>query len=567
VPAPRKFGFDLVGIGSALADRRLGVPIYQRSYAWGDEDAPGGRDQVGEFWSDLRTTFGNGDTEYFLGTVVLSREGLLNRTTIIDGQQRLATTALLMAAIRDEFIERGDANRGGILHNRFLATPDLATGGQVPQLILNADDNSYFQRRVIEANTGVAPRRRSHRLIDRAYAQLRAEIHRTSDDAGAGWSERLLEWVTYLAERVRIIVVEVPNEADAFLIFETLNDRGADLTIADLLKNYLFGRSGEQLDPVRNDWVSSLSNLDIAVAGNQLFTDFLRHYWSSKYGATRERELYAAIKQRVASATNAVDFAAELQVASRLYAAILHGDHEFWTTLGTVTQDNVDVLAILNLEQNRPLILAVMQHFPPTEIKKAMKALVSWGVRGLIVGGIGGGTAERIYCEAAIKVRNGTIQDTNALRTGLSTLAHSDAEFEKAFATARIARGTLARYVLVALERTQAGTPEPELVPNDDENEVNLEHILPKNPVAADWSQFTSDERHQYLHRIGNLALLSKGPNGKIGNRPFSDKKPILAQSALVLTKLAGAPADWTPEEVDNRQKALAALASKTWPR
>ncbi len=271
--------------------------------------------------------------------------------------------------------------------------------------------------------------------------------------------------------------------------------------------------------------------------------------------------------RRVSTAVNAVDFATELQNASRLYAAILHSDHEFWTTLGTVTQDNIDVLGILDLEQNRPLILAIMQHFSPAEIRKAMRALVSWGIRGLVVGGIGGGTAERLYCEAAVNVRKGTIKDVVPLASALAALIHGDDEFEASFTTAEVSRGPLARYILAALERTNAGTPEPELVPNKDQNEVNLEHILPKNPVASDWPKFSLDQQRQYLNRVGNLALLSKGPNGKIGNKAFAIKKPILAASALALTQLAGSAADWTPADIEGRQKALAALAVKTWVR
>jgi Protein of unknown function DUF262 len=347
--AETKFGFGLVGIASTLEARRLAVPIYQRSYAWGDDDQGHERDQVREYWLDLRSTFADKDEEYFLGTVVLSKEGVPGRVSIIDGQQRLATTAILIAAIRDEFAARGDDTRARIVESQFLTTEDLRSGEKIPQLVLNAEDDAYFRSRILEGNANALQTQKSHRLIDKAYQTLRDFVAATANDAGAQWSDRLLDWTDFLKDGVRIIVVDVPTEADAFLIFETLNDRGADLTIADLLKNYLFGRAGDRLDLVRNSWVAALANLDIAAAGSQLFTDFLRHYWSSRYGATRERELYARIKERVTSSTNAVDFADQLQQASRLYAAILNSDHDVWSTLGTVGKANVEVLGVLNL--------------------------------------------------------------------------------------------------------------------------------------------------------------------------------------------------------------------------
>ena len=88
----------------------------------------------------------------------------------------------------------------------------------------------------------------SHTLIKEALEFLEHRIESVVDVAGSNWSDALANWVDYLKESVRVIVVDVPTEADAFLIFETLNDRGADLTIADLLKNYLFRHAGESLE-------------------------------------------------------------------------------------------------------------------------------------------------------------------------------------------------------------------------------------------------------------------------------------------------------------------------------
>jgi len=561
--AETKFGFSLAGIATELDTRRLAVPIYQRPYAWGGD---GDRDQVTEFWGDLRSTFTTGNAEYFLGTMVLAKEGVPDRVAIIDGQQRLATTAILIAAIRDEFRARGDNERANIVQTTYLAKADLRTAEQIPQLVLNPEDDTYFRRRILYSEVDAPQTKSSHQLIERAYTTLRTVVAATASDAGADWSARLLDWIDYLRDRVRVIVVEVPTEADAFLIFETLNDRGADLTIADLLKNYLFGTSSDRLDIVRNCWIGALTNLDTPMAGSQVFTDFLRHYWSSRYGATRERELYARIKGRVTTAASAVQFAERLQDASRLYAAILNSDHEVWSHLGRTTRRQLDVLSTLNLGQNRPLILAALEHLEPIEVAKLLSSMISWGIRGIIGGVIGGGSAERVYCDAAVRIRDGKITTATQIGTELANIIPADDQFREAFAVARITRGSLARYMLVALERTRLGEREPELVPNEDEAQVNLEHILPRNPSPPDWPGFSEEQRRAYVNRLGNLALLAKGPNDRIGNKPFHAKKPILLQSRLLLTKAAGQESEWTPETIARRQERLADLALKTWP-
>jgi hypothetical protein len=557
---PTMMDFGLDGIAHQLEDRALAVPVYQRSYSWREP-------QVKDFWSDLKAAFDNDQQEYFLGTIVLSKEGMPDRDTIIDGQQRLATTAILLAAIRDEYRHRNDDRRAAIIHNTYLARADLTTGADVPRLQLNSEDDEFFRQLVINsADPAPVSQRDSHRLIADGLRAFRAAIAATADDAGLQWHKRLADWTKFLATRVRLIYVEVATEADAFLIFETLNDRGADLTIADLLKNYLFGRARDRLDVVRDGWRLALGALDIG-SENALFTTFLRHYWSSVHGATRERELYKSIKERVTNETQAVDLVQELQRAARLYSALLNSDHDVWSSLGTGTRSNVETVLRLDLEQNRPLLLAALQHFSPPEIRKLLRAIVAWSVRGLVVGGIGGGTTERRYCDAAVSIRKGDIKIIDQLYSALSSIIPTDEEFRAAFSTIRVPRGAQARYYLCVLEGVERGDSEPELVPNRDEEKVNLEHVLPKSVNRDDWPGFTADQSKDLVDRLGNMVLMSKGPNSRIGNKPFALKKPILSGSKLQLTRSVGESPDWTPSDIADRQAKLADLAVAAWPR
>ncbi len=538
----------------------MAVPIYQRSYAWTEEE-------VIEYWKDLRGAFSESPPEYFLGTVVLTRQTSPPRNTIIDGQQRLATTSILLAAIRNEFLNRGDGRRADIVQRTYLSAPDLASATDVSRLNLNSEDSHFFEQRIVNGKSTPSPTRASHERIFKAFEIFQAEIKRVTDDAGPDWENRLTQWVEFLRNSVKTIVLDVPSDSDAYLIFETLNDRGADLTIADLLKNYLFGHAGLKLDAVRDGWMMVLGALEIP-SENTLFTTFLRHYWSSIRGAVRERELYKSIKEHVASEAQVIDFIAQLQGAASLYSALLSSNHEYWEDFGGTVKQNVETLLRLDLEQNRPLLLAALQHFTDAEKKALLRALVSWSVRGLIVGGIGGGSAEKAYCRAAFKIRRGEIKTTPELLVELSTIVPSDSEFQEALAFTRIPKANLARYYLIALERGKKGETDPEFVPNANEEEVNLEHVLPKRASVGDWGgQFNAEERRDYLHRLGNLALLQKGPNGRIGNRPFSVKKPILTNSGFTLTADIGAESDWTKETIKERQKKLAALAVKVWPR
>ncbi|MCT9001675.1 DUF262 domain-containing protein [Microbacterium memoriense] len=550
--------FGLTGVGAQLKLRLLRVPLYQRSYAWQEE-------QVSEFCSDLRNAFNNEPREHFMGTIVLSDDG--PRATVIDGQQRLATTTLFLAALRDYYRAHGENNRADSVNLDYLNSYSDDEDDFIPRLQMNSEDDEFFRQFIIEDSPQVTPTRGSHPLLADAYRKLYAFIEEEASNAGTAWVARLVGWRKFIEEGLSIIFVAVATESDAFLIFETLNDRGAKLTLADLLKSYLFGRASAMvggLDQVRERWLLALGALD---TDQDLFITFLRQYWSSKYGATRERDLYKRIKENVTNAHQAVAFAGELEAASALYAALLDPGHEQWSGWGTDTKANVETLNRLGLEQNRPLLLAVLQHFPRNESKKALRLAVGWGVRGLVVGGIGGGTAEKAYCDAAVEVRTGAITSASGLLPALTSIVATDEEFARSFSTMRVPKTNISRYYLLAIERQLAQSDEPELVPNANEDEVNLEHVLPRRGTDQNWPSFPGDLKQQWVDRLGNHCLLKKSENNAIGNEPFSVKKPVLAGSSLALTNEIGSVDDWSADAIAERQARLAEIAPAVWKR
>ncbi|WP_426625219.1 DUF262 domain-containing protein [Leifsonia sp. McL0607] len=564
--------YEALGIARLLRTRALAVPFYQRSYSWRTDNSASQdvdeKQQVVDYWSDLQASFVN-RTSYFLGTAVVARAGQDGRQLVIDGQQRLATTSLLIAAIRDKFFDEGEEAFAASTQQEYLGKFDRRVGADQPVFILGVEDRDFYDRRVVQRDGTAVPTNASQDLIENAYAYLKEQIGTFASQAGTGWRDRLNDLVLWLDEDVQVVAIDVATEADAFLIFETLNDRGADLTIADLLKNFLFSQAGPRLDEVRDAWVATLANLDIERVGNQRFTDFARHLLSSKYGRTRERDVYQRIKGVVNGAADAVAFAQELKDASRLYYALLSADSDYWADFESTVSDAANVLVELNLEQFRPLMLSVLSTFSHEEIERFVPALVSWVIRGLSVGTLGAGTAETAFSEAAREIRSGIVTTTDQILadTKVGNLVPDNQTFASAFEIWRVTRGALARYLLRALELQERGEREPELVVNSDVESVNLEHILPKSARANTWPDFTTDEQKTFVHRVGNMCLLQKGPNGRIGNKSWSVKQPILGASSLKLTNSTANETNWTKGSIDHRQKVLAQLAILAWPR
>jgi Protein of unknown function DUF262/Protein of unknown function (DUF1524) len=550
---------QLEGIGHALSDGKLFVPRNQRSYAWGQQ-------HVSDLFRDIATAITRKENEYFLGSIVVSQRPA-GHLEVVDGQQRLATTSILLAAVRDYFFGRGDGLRAEQIERDFLMTRDLRTQELIPKLHLNAADHDFYLGRILSLPNSAA-RSTSATLDSHKCIALAASLAAEHVERVVGLSntptEVLVDWVEYLQSRVRVIWVRVPDHANAFTIFETLNDRGLDLAISDLLKNYLFHLAGDRLLEVEQRWMTMLATLE-AVAEEAVVVPYIRHFWASKYGLTRERDLYAEIRKRIDSRQRGIDFATDLADGARLYAGVLNTDSELWCRYGTTARGHMATLNTMGMVQIRPLLLAIFQRFPDEEVRRTLRLLVSWAVRFLIVGGVGGGTLEKQYSERAKEVTEGRIQTARGLFDVMQGIVPVDGQFESAFSVATVSRSPLARYYLQALERQAQGAADPELVPNPNEEQVNLEHVLPRSPSAA-WSYIDPELAKVLCRRLGNMALLRVRANVAAGDDGFSQKKRVYAESDFQLTHSIGGYNSWGPAEIEDRQRSLARLAVGTWP-
>lgn len=549
-----EFAFNPTTLLAALTGGFYKVPLYQRSYSWGKQ-------QVDDYWQDmLRAVREN--SQYFLGTLVFSSAGEDRVVSVIDGQQRLATTSILIAAMRDEWRARGD-NKMEITYSEYISPTDPEDYEEKPRIRLNATDHPFYEDFIIKRSPE-EPKSESHEKIKIAYETLSDNVKKLAAESGSSWKAEFAKIYKFLNQQARVVTVTAPSDSDAFVIFETLNDRGADLTIADLLKNYLFSHAGDDLETVQTRWQSAQTILQEYQTEKE-FVTFLRHLWSSMYGATRERDLYRSMRDKIKSKANVNAFSKQIVDAAKAYGAILSTENEFWSKYTVQDLSYLNAIIQFNLQQSRPTLLAAIQTMSQLEIQKTLKSFVAIAVRGLISGGIGGGQAERYFAEAATAIRAKSITTAAEVVAKLQPVIASDTEFQRAFASYTTGNNRFARYLLIALERALETDPEPEYVPNEVADEVNLEHILPKNAKQAEWPAFTSEERAIFPYRLGNMTLLKKGVNGKIGNKPWSFKQPRICTSQLKLNIDVCAQTAWRTGEIEARQIKLAALAVSVW--
>lgn len=548
---------QLTGLGHLLRDMPVSVPSFQRSYSWGE-------DQVEAFWQDLRAALISEQPVYFLGTVVL-RVGP-GAATVIDGQQRLATTSMLLAAIRDVFVERGDTARAQALEQQYVVATSLRSSTLEPRMALNTADRGFYEGYVIgrETRAQTVPTVESHEHIRDAFDYLASALRDDVEAAGPRWSERLLDWVDLLDQHARVIAVRVQDDADAFLIFEALNDRGLELAIADTIKNYLFGLARERITEAEDVWQVVTDAMEPALDKSDIST-FLRQWWSSEHGATREKELYRAIRSTVQSSSEASDTLTDIARTAPLFAASVLPEHEVWLAYDGGARDAVESLLRFGVEQFRPLLLSALRSLEPLEVQKVLSGLVAWSARGLVVGGIGGGTTERAYAEAAVRVHTGRVADAEGVLRELSEVVATDEEFRSAFATRRVSKRRLARYYLLVLDRMREGVPNPHLVPDSVERDWVAVPVLPSSDPANAWSQHADPAARPGLStQLGNMVLLPSDAVRDLSDVP-ARRLEQLQQTDLV----RGIPSTpvWSEDQIFMRQAHMAEMATHAWPR
>jgi hypothetical protein len=532
----------------------LRVPDYQRDFSWEEQ-------QISEFWTDLTYFEAQypGETingkEYFLGAAVL-----VNNQTyhlILDGQQRLATATILLAAIRDKIREFNE-NAANQIQNSFISFVDHLGGGQLPKLQLNEFDRSFFRDwiQTFPRNPQAPPAtKKSHKLILKAHEYLTQKVLEGWDSHGGGhngfnWAARITKALT---EHVSLVNVVSTDDDNAASIFETLNDRGIGLSTADLLRSWLLHRAPAA---DRQEIIECWSNVfDVSGVGAGAQT-LIRLAWISRYGDVKERSLYKVISRKLTEAhTSQVEYSRQLRGDAQLFKRIREGDSTDFNE-----SEAWQALSPLRAQSGYSLLIAASRQLNENDRKRISTALFSLIMRHNVICDKDRARFETTVFSAAKAIADG--QGAAGAIALLRALSPSDAEVSSNFSRLSFgaAQSNVAQVVLRAIEYKLRQTEEIEVAPPE---RVHLEHIYPQKPEAAD----KLPNHDEYVGRIGNLTLLDRRLNQQAQNSGFIHKRDnFYNQSELRLTRELLTEDDWTPAKIDARQEHLRDIAMQIWP-
>ena len=567
---------ELKSVEQLLAgDARYAVPIYQRSFAWG-------QDEIEELWEDISSAAGRQDKDYFLGTIVLHKKDS-GPHEIIDGQQRLICVSMVFSAIRNVFLSAHDRRENQIFL-AYLGASDFSRDAQPqPKLVLNKINNETYIQHVInstnvnEVETALKSKglHESNKALLKAYRYFLDKITTEASNRGTRADDFLVPLVDCLRNAIKVITIPVMSEEAANLFFETLNARGKDLAVSDLVKNRLYFEAGEnQVSRAQQLWEQMESDLV-----RRPIPEFLRHFWiakkiDAKGFNVREKQLYRMVAQEVKGKKAAtLKLLKELGTSARDYAKI--SDYSLWpddAAYDASFETALNELRLFRVTQCNPILLNAIQCFSKhKDVATTFKTVVNFSFRYFIIGNQSPGNLERVSNGIAAGIRTkklGTPSQVADEFRGINPDTTFRADFALAVmpkARAKIARHTLAK--LTNFMSKQSGRAGSEKITNPDAKQVTLEHVLPQNPGNAWTSKFPNDVKpSDYIYRLGNLTLLTAKVNRECADASFAEKERIaLNNSSLDINRYFKAVKRWTNKEIEKRQAELANIAAEIW--
>lgn len=579
-------------------DRRYIVPLYQRPYVWEEKQ------QWEPLWEDLRAVaerlvHAEPTRPHFMGAIVLDQikqpTGRVESRLVIDGQQRLTTLQLLLEAASDAC----DAASLTRFHKAFLKLtrnddPLSDSTDEVFKVWPTNVDRETFRRvmnatspTLLRAEYGIQDQKNVGQAVADAYLYFSQEVDGWLH-AREGETEARANAIYHaIRDNVRFVVIDLAEDDDPQLIFETLNARGTPLLPADLVKNYAFylaQKSGLKVDEIYDRYWRPFDEdndywRDEVAAGRVKRTRidlFLHHYLTlATLQEVPVTQLYGSFREFLTreGAPSARDQLASISSRSGVFRSLDNQPDD------SVEAEFLERLADMEVTTLHPLLL----HVFGLSLGGSTRATIVRDLESFLV--------RRLVCRLTTKNYNrhflDLLKEVHALGDdtiaagvrdflirgdGDSTRWPSDEELEKAWlndpAYKTIARRRV-RMVLKALEKAlRTAKSEKTSIPDD----LTIEHLLPQEWAPA-WPLGVSDpdgslaaERDRVLHTFGNLTLLTKSLNPAVSNGPWAAKRAEIRTHSLLRLN-ASLPDSWSETEIAARGRELLALARRLWPR
>ena len=586
------------------------IPRYQREYTWNQRD-----------WANLYDDITQNDAGYFLGSFIVVN-GTVNSKMdtihyeVIDGQQRLTTLSLLLAALYTRIMEHKDSIDDDMmlddirpLRNRLILKSDKSMTRVIPQV---QNHNLEDYRWILKEHIGLdaimqKPKFLGLRKMSKAFNYF---YDRLGEDVGGRDG---IECVRYLLDICRLVCsavvvqITVDSHADAYTLFASLNNRGVPLSAVDLIKNMLLGKvagvDDGQLDYYFERWQEVLHNLGDDYKTQERFFrqnyDAFRREVNKPFigesgsqlplGSVATRSnLLKIYEKRMEADGGALKVLDELTENSALYSKIIGLDQE---SLDSELSHQLLELSRAQGVSSYLMLLFLFKKKDQLELKDEtlallVRLLVCFFVRRNLTDTPPTRDLERLFisiCESLESEGLKGIAAAEYIKKRLVDVSASDTSFkERLEGPIYDVNPDMTRYILTVIASpsvTKEMKPLWERYASG--NYVwTIEHIFPQGKnIPDEWVKMVADGdmskaievQEKQVHTLGNLTIT--GYNSKLSNMPFVTKRDrrdvyganVGYRNGLNLNDELVNTDTWTSEQIQERTDKLAGLTLKAF--
>ena len=536
-------------------EKTFEIPVYQRNYVWKIEDCE-------KLFEDVLVGIRNKQKHYF-GNIVYYIAGedpfsSFKRYVLIDGQQRITSTMLLLAAIRDE---EPDELIKTNLTSTYLRNDKAEEKFRVKLKQVETDRDVY--EAIVEGRTEEINK---SSIIYRNYNKFRNLVKKAKLEDGLS-SADIMNGIKYLD----IIAIDLESEKEGSespqVIFESINATGEPLSTADLLRNFLLLEVGidRQAEYYKNYWLLIEKNI-----GNENISDFIRRYITLKSTVdikkdTEYKEFKKSYKEYFKDAEEAIK---ELAKFSKYYRWIKRPESisKDYPKTAKILQDLDD----LRMLPATPAIMWLLEKADTgsisyDDVNSTLDVIASWSFRARITNIITTGEIGTILTTKILEfLKNKQGDETYAdyvwlelSNYRLHDIYASDAMFKEAFLRYDFYKN-YRRYVQQKLS-TFISKDRTEILLE------SIEHIMPQTIRADKWPGISPGEHVEWVNTIGNLTPLNMPDNISNSNHSFTDKIENIKNSDWQITRQVKTDENWGIASIQDRGNELAIKATSIW--
>lgn len=552
--------------------KQFQIPLFQRPYSWGKENWE-------TLWEDLMSLYRDEVKGfYFLGPIVTqsvpgTAEGI-SPFIVIDGQQRLTTLTIILAALRN-YLKKSDPSMAQEVEELYLINK-FKKNDDIYKVLPTQDDREAYKS-IIQSKKAKDIKKEGQ--IYEAYKFYDGKFKKPDPD-----EEILLDYTKFkalLLERLILVNITTDDRDNPYLIFESLNNKGEELTQADLVRNYIFMQlpSEEREEVYTNEWLPLQERFKVNMKQKEYAEELTNAFWFylRKDGdAVNQKEVYKAIKKRFDDSKTAIGIKGELQKLiqfTNYYQRLIFTSEEpepklrHWFERLERLDFTTCHIFLLNIYHDYEEERLSIQNF-----EKILRYLESYFVRRWLAG-VSTRALGIVFNNLYNQVKDKNPDDlVSGLREVLISFEGNqiwpdDNEFRQVIIKESVYNSrssTANERVKLLLESIEASLSKERVNPEN----LTIEHIMPQK-LSKEWQKMLganySNVHKKWLHTLGNLTLT--GYNPEQSNKPFEEKLSYLRSSNVTLNQYFRDVEVWNEEAIQSRAEHLADLAVKVWPR